>query len=320
MRMNCEILDIKAFLTVLDVGTFQNAALQLNMSQPTVSRRVKALEATLGATLLQRTTRHLALTSVGQALEPHLRRIVSEFEECAFSLPSSNSQASRKITIASIATAASSFLPHVLKRFASAYPDVQCRIVDLSAEEGLERVAQGEAEFGINFLGRSRGDLTFTPLIEDEMVLTCRTDHAFARRASIRWSDLSGQPLIISQRGGIRNLVDQSLKKSGLRMNWSFEDVHLATSFGLVEAGVGMAIIPRIGAPATSTRSLTTVPVRDPVVRRTVGLIELRKRQLAPPSLALRQILINEMAVRNAQPRETDEGPSRKKRRLRTAR
>jgi DNA-binding transcriptional LysR family regulator len=273
--MNCEILDVKAFLTVLDAGTFQNAALQLHMSQPTVSRRVKSLEETLGVTLLERTTRHLMLTSIGRTLEPSLRRIVSEFEDCGFAVTASNGHPSRRITIASIATAASSFLPRALKRFATVYPDVQCRIVDLSAEEGLEGVARGEAEFGINFLGQSRPDLTFTPLIEDQLVVACRTDHDFASWKFVRWSDLARHSLIISQRGGIRGLVDKALETSRLKMNWSFEDVHLATSFGLVEAGVGMAIIPRIAAPATTSRSLTTVSIRDPVVGRTVGLINV---------------------------------------------
>lgn len=295
--MNCEILDLKAFLTVLDAGSFQNAALQLNMSQPTVSRRVKTLEASLGVTLLKRTTRHITLTSTGRSLEPNLRRIVCEFENCCFSLDDSHIRPPRRITVASIATAASSFLPRVLKRFSAAQPNVQCRIVDLSPEEGLERVARGEAEFGINFLGPSRSDLKFTPLIDDDFVVACRNDHVFASRKFIRWTELAGQPLIISQRSGNRALVDEALAASNLRLNWSFEDVHLATSFGLVEAGVGMAIIPRMAGTSAVGKWLATVPIRDPILRRTVGLIERRTGQYSRAAVAFRKTLVDEMAL-----------------------
>lgn len=310
--MNCEILDLKAFLAVLDAGGFQNAALQLNMSQPTVSRRVKALEATLGVTLLQRTTRHITLTGVGATIEPSLRRIVSEFESCSFSLSGSGQQTDR-ITIASIATAASSFLPRVLKRFSTTYPDVHCRIIDLSAEEGLERVVGGEADFGINFLGQSRSDIKFTPLINDDFVVACRSDHAFAVRRFVRWKDLAKHSLIVSQRSGNRTLIDHALAGSNLRLNWSFEDVHLATSFGLVEAGVGLAIIPRMAGLTTTGKSLATIPIRDPVVRRTVGLIERRVGRLSRTASALRKIIVDEMTLLyNSSQRRPKEPASRR--------
>lgn len=294
MRINCEILDLKAFLAVLDAGSFHRAATQLNMTQPTVSRRVRALEAALGVTLFERTTRRVTLTGVGRALDPMLRRLVCEFENCIFSLGDFGVRHPGEVTIASIATASSSFLPRVLKRFMTTHPDVRFRIMDLSAEEGLECVARGEAEFGINFLGASRPDLKFTSLIDDDFVVACRADHEFASRKFISWSDLSGESLIISQRSGNRALIDQALAKSSLRLNWSFEVVHLSTSFGLVEAGVGMSIVPRLAGPLTPNRSIAVVAVRNPVIHRTVGIVERRSGQFSRAAIAFRKMLVEE--------------------------
>lgn len=264
------------------------------MSQPSVSRRIKALEAALGVALLERTTRRVEPTSIGRALDPMFRRLVCEFENCVFSLSDFGVRHPGQVTIASIATAASSFLPRVLKKFSKAHPDIRFRIVDLSAEEGLECVVRGEAEFGINFLGASRSDLKFTPLIDDNFVVACRPDHPFTSRRSISWSDLSGQSLIISQRSGNRALIDQALAKSNLRLSWSFEVVHLSTSFGLVEAGVGISIVPRLARPLTENRSIAVVPVCDPVVHRTVGLVERRSGQFSRAATAFRRILVEE--------------------------
>ena len=109
--MNCKVLDVKAFLTVLDAGSFQNAAQQLNMSQPTVSRRVKALETVLGPTLLQTTTRRSTLTSVGAKLEPSLRRMVVEFESCGFLVGTIARGPARVTDMPTLAAAASAERP-----------------------------------------------------------------------------------------------------------------------------------------------------------------------------------------------------------------
>jgi len=294
MRINCEMLDLQAFLAVVDAGSFHRAAGLLNMSQPSVSRRIKALEGALGVALLERTTRRVKPTTIGRALDPMLRRLVCEFENCVFSLGDFGVRHPGELTVASIATAASCFLPRVLKKFTTSHPDIRFRIVDLSAEEGLECVARGEAEFGINFLGASRPDLKFTPLIDDNFVVACRPDHAFASRKSVNWSDLAGQSLIISQRSGNRALIDQALARSNLRLNWSFEVVHLSTSFGLVEAGVGISIVPRLARPLTENRSIAVVPVCDPVVHRTVGIVERRTGQFSSAATAFRQMLVEE--------------------------
>ena len=294
MRINCELLDLQAFLAVLDAGGFHRAAVQLHMSQPTVSRRIKALETALGVALLERTTRRVKPTNIGRALDPMLRRLVCEFENCVFSLGDFGVRHPGEVTIASIATAASWFLPRVLKKFITIHPDIRFRIVDLSAEEGLECVASGEAEFGINFLGASRPDLKFTPLVDDNFVVACRADHPFASRAFVSWKDLVGESLIISQRSGNRALIDQALARSNLRLNWSFEVVHLSTSFGLVEAGVGMSIVPRLARPLTEDRSIAIVQLRDPSVHRTVGIVERRTNSFSRSATAFRQLLIEE--------------------------
>lgn len=300
MRINCEMLDLQAFLAVLEAGSFHRAAGQLHMSQPSVTRRVQALEAALGVALLERTTRRVKPTSIGRALDPMLRRLVCEFENCVFSLSDFGVRHPGQVTIASIATAASCFLPRVLKRFAGKHPDIQFRIIDLSAEEGLECVARGEAEFGINFLGASRSDLKFTPLIDDDFVVVCRCDHAFAAQKSLTWSDLAEQSLIISQRSGNRALIDQALARSNLRLNWSFEVVHLSTSFGLVEAGVGISIVPRLAAPLADHRSIVVVPLCDPVVHRTVGIVERQTGQFSRAATVFRRMLVEEAQLLDA--------------------
>ncbi len=76
MQINFELLDIRAFLAVLDLGGFHKAAAAVNLSQPALSRRIQALEAAVGAPLLERTTRHAAPTAVGRSFAPLARRLL----------------------------------------------------------------------------------------------------------------------------------------------------------------------------------------------------------------------------------------------------
>lgn len=293
MRKNCEILDLKLFLAVFDMRSFHKASEALNMSQSALTRRIQALEAMFDAKLFERSTRHVAPTRIGSELEPGFRRMVREFDDCIFSLGDHGVRPSGLLTIAAIPTAASAFLPYVLTRFAAAYPDIQLRVRDVTPAEGLECVARGEAEFGINSMGASRPELKFTPIMDDEFALACRTDHALAGSDKVRWRDLVSYPLIVSQKSDNRMVVDQALARSNLALNWSFQVGHLATSFGLVEAGLGLSIIPRLSRPMGHHPSVAVVPLYDPVVTRTVGIIERRGRQLSRSATTLRQLIMN---------------------------
>jgi DNA-binding transcriptional LysR family regulator len=247
--MNCELLDLRAFLAVLDLGSFNKAAQQLNLSQPALSRRIQSLEAALGVPLLERTTRHVAPTAVGREVEPLVRRLLDEFESSILSTTMVGSRQRGQVTLACIPTAAFYFLPRVIQAFQEQYPLIRFRILDESANEGLESVARGEAEFGINLVGASSDELVFTPLLDDPFVLACRHDHPFAKRERLTWRDLEDHPLIgVSRTSGNRLLLDAMLSKEMLKLNWRHEVNHLSTSVG--SSTVNM---PAILSAATAT-------------------------------------------------------------------
>jgi DNA-binding transcriptional LysR family regulator len=291
MRMNCEMLDLRAFLAVLDLGSFHRAATVLNISQPALSRRIKALEESMGGRLFERSTRRVRPTRAGLNFEPLARRVVDEFDYAISRVCQFGSRDPGQLTISAIPTVAGSFLPSVLEQFRETYPGIRMRILDIPGKEGLETVARGEAEFGINYLGTSHSEFQFTPLLDDYFTVVCRHDHPFARRRSLRWRDLADQPLVISQNNSNRIMVDQALSKSQISLNWTFEVLHLSTSFGLVASGTAMAILPSL-ATHLADPPLAGVRLEDPVVSRTMGIVQLRKRQLSPAAAKLRELLI----------------------------
>lgn len=293
MRINFELLDLHAFLAVLEHRSFNRAAVQLNLSQPALSRRIKNLEDTIGAALIERSTRHVAPTRIGQTLQPLVQRLLEEFEESIVSISDLKRNLAGRVTIASIPTAAFYFLPRVLQDFRAAYPGIHFRIHDLGANEGLEAVSRGEVEFGINITGAGRADLCFTPLMEDVFVLACRRDHPLAQAAQLSWKDLTGYPLIgVSQSSGNRAVLDRALASAEVRLDWVYEVNHLSTSLGFVEAGLGASVLPKLATPQSEHPLIATVPIVDPVVSRTLGIVERQGVRLSPAAARFKETLV----------------------------
>jgi len=301
--MNAELLDLRAFVAVAELGSFVRAAKALNLSQPALSRRIQKLEESLGTPLLERSTRHVALTMVGRDFLPKLRRLLDEFESSVLSIRDLGARSGGVISIAAVPTTVFYFLPNAIARFSKAWPRIRIRILDVGANEALEAVARGDADFGINFLGTSHPDMEFIRLTDDPFVLACRHDHALAARKRVSWRELDTQRVItVGRNSGNRVLIDNALAQHGTRLNWSYEVSHLSGSLGLVEAGLGVAVLPKLATPARGHPILRTVPLVEPQVSRTIGLVQRRGATLPPAAAHFRSMLLESWKARVAKP------------------
>jgi DNA-binding transcriptional LysR family regulator len=298
MHINFELLDVRAFLAVLDLGGFHRAAAALNLSQPALSRRIQSLEAAVGAPLLERTTRRVGATTVGRSFAPLARRLLDEFEETLLSMTGVGDRQTGQVTLACVPTAAFYFLPRAIERFNRRFPRIRFCILDLSANDGLESVRRGEAEFGINFTGNADADLDFVPLLEDPFVLACRRDHRLARKHELSWGDLVGEALIgVSRASGNRMILESALAAAHVRLNFRYEVNHLTTSLGLVEKGLGISVLPKLATPPGDHAVIATRPIGHPEVKRTIGLVERHAARLSPVAQRFRDMLIETLSV-----------------------
>lgn len=293
MLINCEILDIRGFLSIIETGSFSKAALDLNISQPALSRRIRSLEERIGSPLLERTTRRVSPTSVGRQLQPAFLRMLDELETSILSISEAASKKSGQVTIACGPAAAFYFLPQVIRRFSERYPKIRVRILELLASDGLDAVIQGNADFGINVQGASEPNVTYTPIATDPFVLVCKEDHPLAKKRSIRWSELSGYPLIgFSRHSGNFAILDHALSDQRLDLDWAYEANHLSTTLGLLEANLGVAVLPRVAILQIRNSVIVSVPLKAPTVVRTIGIVERRTGHLSPAALLFRDILM----------------------------
>jgi DNA-binding transcriptional LysR family regulator len=299
MRINFELLDIRAFLAVLDLGGFRRAAEALNMSQPALSRRIRSLETAVGAPLLERTTRRVAATTVGRSFAPLARRLLEEFEETLLGMTGLGVQQAGQVTLACVPTAAFYFLPRAIERFHARFPQIRFRILDLSANDALESVRRGEAEFGINLAGISESDLKFVPLLEDPFVLACRHDHPLAQKRQITWQDLEGQAVIgVSRANGNHMILENALAATHVRLNFQYEVNQLSTSLGLVEQGLAISVLPKLATPPNDHPLIVTKRIVNPEITRTIGVVERRAARLSPAAQLFHDMLFEMLGNR----------------------
>jgi len=130
--------------------------------------------------------------------------------------------------------------------------------------------------------------------MDDPYVLVCRRDHPLAKKKVVAWRDLAGHPLIRIGRpnSGNRALLDGALIKANVRLDWFHEVNNLTTALGLVQAGLGASVLPRLATPSAPHTNTVTKPIRSPEVTRALGIIERRKGLLSPAAKYFRDMLL----------------------------
>lgn len=296
MRINFDFGDLSAFLMVAEMGSFQRAAQELNISQSAVTRRIQKLEENLGTVLFERTTRSLKMTLAARQFRERARAIIADVEEAVDTVGSNISRSeyyrNTVITIATIQTFTHRRLPQLISAFRAAGYTSRIRILDLFANDVVDAVSQGEADFGISFMGMQEHGLEFTSLIEDPFVAVIHREHPLARKERLSWSDLADQPLAIPWKGsGNRMLIDDVLSRAKLTLDWTYQVRHSATLLALAESGVSLALLPRSAAPTADDSILVVRPLVDPAVSRMIGTVRRTGQSLTASAEAFYQLI-----------------------------
>jgi len=287
-NMNLDLGDLRAFVAVSERGSFHGAASELHLSQPALSRRVAKLEASLGVRLLERTTRKVELTTVGRDFARKARELLNGLDQSLLGISEIAERLSGEVTVACVPSAVRYFLPEVLQRYHEKYPRILLRIADEGAGDVLSSVTRGEADFGVNYVGAHEPNIEFEPVLKEAFVVACRKDHALAKRRKVSWAELGKYDyMTVAKASGNRFLLDLALAETPGRPRSFCEVRHVMTVVSLVEAGLGIAAVPQLAMPPGDHPSLVSVPLVEPAVTRTVGLIRRRGIALSPAAQQL---------------------------------
>ncbi|RYF37612.1 MAG: LysR family transcriptional regulator, partial [Comamonadaceae bacterium] len=210
--MKIDVLGVQAFVAVADCGSFTQGASALSITPTALTRRLQNLEGALGVRLVERTTRSVALTVIGADFLPRARHLLAEMSMALQEIRESGRALQGNVSMACVPTVGVQYLPAVIQEYSRRFPANRIKILDHASSGVAEAVLRREAEFGITIAEARFPELDMVPILQDRFALICRADHAWARRRSLRWSQLEGQPLIVPGAGSSnRPLLDVAL-------------------------------------------------------------------------------------------------------------
>jgi DNA-binding transcriptional LysR family regulator len=231
---------------VADELHFGRAAQRLHMAQPALSQQIKRLEQDVGVELLRRTSRRVELTDAGRVFLAEANRTVAASRHAVDAAQRAARGDIGWLSVGFVDSAAYEVLPRALDVFTSRYPDVHLELRELTTEQQLRRLSDGNIDVGIcRDLHHETCDIQ--PLTRESLLLALPHGHRLARRRRVRMAELSRERFILFRRSEIPRLYDLTIglcHAAGFTPAMAQEAMRYPTMLSLVSVGIGIALVP----------------------------------------------------------------------------
>lgn len=254
---------IQYFVAVAEHRAFSAAAEALSVSQPSLSKQLATMEAELGATLFERTSRRVSLTTIGEELLPRARTILQEVREFRAIARGSVGPFGDRLSIGVLPSIGAYFMPLVSRRLHRLYPDLRLAVQEGSTIQLLAMLKDGRLDVVI---GTPTNDPEFVsePLFAETLwVCAAIDDPLSAKRTPLTLADLAEKPLLSLSSGfRLSKIVERLADLAGTYVSRDYQGASLDAVRQMAVMGAGVAVLPSLYALAEA--------VRDPefVVRR----------------------------------------------------
>ena len=299
-----DIGQLEAFLQVAAQRSFSRAAETLRLTQPSVTARIQALERDLGETLFERSGRGVSLTEAGTAFMPHAQRVLKALQDGRDAIHSLQRLDLGTLRLAAAPTIGTYVLPGLLKEFRARYPGIEVSVRTEYSDQIVQMVLADEVRLGLE-RAISHADVVTVPLYEDEVVLVASAQHPFAPQGTARVEELSGEALIMFNRGSsYYTLVDNALRQAGAPVSPAMELDNMEAAKKMVEQGLGIAMLPKVAVERELQQGeLRQIRVRGMTMpKRQIALIYRRGRPLSRASQAFVRLLEERYRVKAPAP------------------
>lgn len=279
---------LQMFVAVAENKSFRQAAELLNRSQSAVSMQIKQLEDQIGVVLFHRTTRRVEPTAAGKELLTYARRALDEWDAGLRHLRDVVDIQHGTVSIACVPTVAATVLPVALRGFSDDYPGITINLREVAAHDLFESVRRREVDFGISPVVGSPSEFQFDPLFDDTIYAFASKCFFFPPGPELDIETLCAFPILLnSKSAALRTDLERAFASKGLTMNIQFEVEHTHTLIAFAAAELGVGILPKIALPEVRHARMQAVPIANPALVRSIGVVSLRGYSFSPAGSAL---------------------------------
>jgi DNA-binding transcriptional LysR family regulator len=298
-NINIDLRQLRAFLAVARHGAFTRAAEEIYITQPGLSLLIRQLEEQLGVRLFDRSTRRVELTEAGHELVAAAGRILDDVATMVADISDLASHKRGRVSIAALPSLASALVPRVIAQFRTAYPDIRVVIHDAIASPLIKKVESGEVDFGIGLRLQFEKELVFSELLTDRLMVLMPEGHRLDGMETVEWAALAAEEFIAMTRDtSVRHLTEQAFARIGETLRPAFEASYMSTAMAMVEAGLGVTVLPSMALSSLRVPGIQVRPLVAPVMTREVGIITKKNRAPSPAAQAFLRLLREDRAVK----------------------
>jgi DNA-binding transcriptional LysR family regulator len=284
---------LSVFCEVVRYRSFSRAAAATGYTQSAVSQIVQQLEDRLGVQLLNRGTRPLQLTSLGQVYYEGCKELVEKYLELEASVKGAQARRAATVRVAAIYSVGLGDMGQSVERFRAQHPEAAVQIEYHHPDRVCEKVLDGTADLGLLSFPRKSRELTALPWREEEMVVTCAPGHPLAGQKAVRPGQLNGEKCIGFDRHlAIRREVDRFFREQGVAVDVALEFDNIETIKKAVEIAAGIALLPEPTLRReVEAGTLVAVPLAGCRLVRPLSIIHRRHNALSSTAVAFVDLL-----------------------------
>lgn len=298
-RDKMELRQLQYFAEVAKREHVTEAAAHLHVAQSAVSLQISKLEDELGVSLFERVGRNVKLTQIGKSFLTHVKKALKELDNAKQHVEEFLDPEQGTIKVGYPTSLASHLLPTIVSAFREKNPKISFHLNQGSYASLIEAVKNGDLDLA--FLGpvpTNEADIKGTTLFTESLSALVHIGHPLAKNKSLSLTDLRSDDFVLFPKGYVlRQLVVDACKQAGFSPNITSEGEDMDALKGLVSAGIGMTLLPDSTISESVPRFTVKIPVVDPKVTRTVGIIIPKTREIAPSEKIFYQFVINFFAI-----------------------
>jgi LysR family hydrogen peroxide-inducible transcriptional activator len=284
-----ELHQLRYTAAVARTGSFSRAAEQCHVAQPSLSQQIQKLEDELGERLFDRLKSGTKLTAAGEAFLPRALRILDEVDAVKREARDVRSLSRGTLTVGVLPTIAPYLLPGAIASFTAKYPGLEVVVQEETTARLLRLAAACEVDVAIMSLPLDDAAFETETLFTEDLLVALPPTHRLAKRRTIKAAELDGERLIVMKEGHC--LGDQVLRfcdRRQVQPNVSCRSAQIETVQALVQAGMGLSLIPKMACRSGGDVAPVYRPLDAPRPQRTIVAAWPRQR---PPGRAAQEFL-----------------------------
>lgn len=256
------------------VRNFSQVAEKLNISQPALSKQILALEKELGVKLFDRSATPLILTPAGEDFVRQAQELLYRQDQLKHSMEQFRSGGAGRLTIGISPFRSMYLLSDMAKQVRQKYPGVQITLCEAPSDQLRKEAAEGKYDFAVVNLPVDESVLEVTPIEADTLVLAIpdellRTMPQITHQKAVDLALCEKLPfVVVSKNQEMRQLFDRLCIRAQLQPSIAMEVVGVATSWEMVRAGIGAALVPMQFVKNKNTKGVTLLPIKEGVTTR----------------------------------------------------